>query len=198
MTTRCHRNGLFCLIALLSLLCMALPRTALADSTYTYTGNTFTYQYGTLSCPPGCSVTGSFTVATPLLADAAYFFTPESFSFSAMGVTFTQSTVSSDAFGVITDASGNIIGWNMNWYEGNYEMFSGTGPSVICPSGCSQVDVIAQVSGSTDIGGGGISNSPGTWSVTTAAVPEPSTILLLGLGMLMAVGLTVKKGVLRI
>jgi len=164
-----------------------------ADSTYTYTGNTFTAVGGTLSCPPGCSINGSFTVAGPLSPDSAYYFTPESFSFSAMGVTFTQATASRADFGVITNSLSQIIGWNMDWYQGSYEMFSGTGPSVICPSGCSQIDVIAQVSGSSVIGGGNVMNDPGTWSMTTTSVPEPSSLLLLTMGMLVVVCLSFKK-----
>lgn len=164
-----------------------------ADSVYTYTGNTFTAVFGTLSCPPGCAITGSFTVAAPLSPDSSYYFTPESFGFTAMGVTFTQGTVSKADFGVITNSFSQIIGWNMDWFQGSYEMFSSTGPSVICPSGCSQIDVIAQLSGSTDVGGGNVLNDPGTWSMS--AVPEPSSLLLLSMGMLVVVGLSLKKAI---
>jgi hypothetical protein len=45
-------------------LSLALP--ARADETYTYTGNPFTAFSGTDACPPVCSLSGSFTVATPL------------------------------------------------------------------------------------------------------------------------------------
>ena len=168
-------------------LCLITPTFGRADTTYTYQGNAFTSSsFGSYGCPPNCAITGSFTIATPLTPDAGYYFTPESFSFSAGNATFTENTVSKADFGVMTDSLGQIVGWNIDWYQGDYAMFSSTGPSVICPSGCSVVDVISLFGpdGTTLIGGGNIQNSPGTWTSTTSAVPEPSSLMLLGTGAL--------------
>jgi hypothetical protein len=163
-----------------------------ADTTYSYVGNPFNQFAPTESCPPHCRITGSFTASTPLLPSSSYFISPLSFSFTDGSVTFTQDNVTSSAFGFITDAQGLITGWNLNWFNANnVAMFSGTGTSVICPVGCSNTDVILTLGSFV----AGEQNDPGTWTMTTTGVPEPSSLSLLCFGMLGLVALSLKKAI---
>src|SRR5271156_2093081 len=92
-------------------------------TTYRYTGNNYNQFGGTFACPPVCGITGSFTVAAPLAANANYYFTPLSFSFTDGLTTFTPANVTGSAFGVVTNSFGQIIGWNMDWLTPGDEMF---------------------------------------------------------------------------
>lgn len=87
------------------LLCVALalccPPSSKADSTtYTYTGNSFVFFTG-ISCPPACSLDGSFKVSAPLAPNALIFEAPgtdPSFSFSFTDGQFTLSNANSSSY----------------------------------------------------------------------------------------------------
>ncbi len=57
-------RGKYALTCLIATGCTA--GSALATTTYYYTGNPFNDFRNGGACPPTCNVTGSFTVATPL------------------------------------------------------------------------------------------------------------------------------------
>jgi hypothetical protein len=161
-----------------------------ADSTYTYTGNTYNIFFGSAACPPECGVSGSFTVSTSLLAGTEYSFTPLSFSITDGVETITQANATTSAFTVVTDSSGAIIGWNMEWLTTGYSIFSGTNPPGCV--GCSVIDS----SGDNSVSQGAqVKNDPGTWTSTTTGVPEPSSLSLLCLGILALVALSSKKAI---
>src|SRR5215469_6070319 len=84
------------LVCLLFVLSLAGP--ASADTTYTYQGNPFTF-FLNATCPPQCSLSGSFTLATPLADNlVSGSFIPESFSFTDGSVTITNKNATSFSF----------------------------------------------------------------------------------------------------
>ncbi len=142
---------------------------------YSYTGNSFTTFFGPSTCPPECRLTGSFTVAAPLGPNFNGFFTPTAFSFTDGLVTINQANMTSSALGVITDANGSIVVWNMALINGPTSIFTGTGPSLICTSsGCTVTD-----GAFSPTMGAEILNNPGTWtgSSQTATIPGLSVQL---------------------
>ena len=155
-----------------------------ADVTYTYTGHLFTGFTGGAACPTECQIAGSFTVTNPLpVSSSGYLFgstLPTSFSFTDGAFTFNNTNTTSSDFGFITDPTGKLIGWNMDWFIGTLAMFTSTGPSAICTAGCSVTD-IRNGDGSSAFN----TNTPGTWSIPggPTGVPEPSTMLLLAAGL---------------
>jgi hypothetical protein len=104
---------------LVSALVLGTPQ-AKADAIYSYVGNDFTIIEN--STPSGSfttsdSVSGSFSLASPLAANLNDFTISNvlSFSFSNGPHTFTESTADLRVatFSVSTDASGNIINWQI-------------------------------------------------------------------------------------
>jgi hypothetical protein len=162
-----------------------------ADTTYTYTGNDFNSFGGGGACPPQCDMTISFTLATALGGDANEVGAdPLSFAVSDGLTTITQATALSSSFGFFsTDASGNIIGWNIDAISALYGMFSGTGPAGC--AGCTVLDASFLQSDTIDMFAL-IKNDPGKWTVSSN-VPEPSGALMLGMGVLTLLGLRLKK-----
>jgi hypothetical protein len=185
-----HLLRMFSVVLILLILAMGFAPKATADSetTYSYVGNAYNTFYGTSACPPLCGITGSFTVAAPLIPDANYYFTPLSYSFTDGLTTYTSSDVTISDFGVVTNSLGQIVGWNMDWHTSVYEMFSGTNPPGCV--GCSVLD------GSfiPDVNGGEVLGKPGKWT-ESSSVPEPSSILMLSLGLLTLLG--GKRGIYR-
>jgi len=138
----------------------------LADTVYTYTGNTLSIAYGSPACGSSCDVNGEFTVAGALGDNlSAVYVTPESFSFKDGANTFSSIAGDSLVLEVSTSSVGNIVQW---------DVFS-TGP------GGSSVSSIG-----TESFGGTVADTsfepsyylynsadPGTWAVAnTTGVPE--------------------------
>ena len=177
---RLRALALFCAL-------LVLPFPLLADTVYTYTGNPFTYIYGS-TFTSSDFISGSFTLSSPLGANLAIgTVTPIAFSFSDDVDTITNTTPNTYAdIAVGTDAAGDITSWYIYLWNRN-----------------SNADISSDVSASTqedaaDTGGPARLSTgavwvPGTWSVTSTGpapspVPEPSTLSLLATGALGLIG----------
>ena len=169
------------LVAVMIMLCAGA---ASADTTYDYTVQPFS-TFGGITCPPECSMTGSFSVAQPLPPNLAFgAITPTTFSFTDGSVTITPLNYGhgNSFFKFSTDASGAIAFWNVTltevWppnlvteYAPNPQPW---GPSIISFDG-------------VYTGGYAFTSTAGTWTqVEPIATPEPGTALLLGAGLLFA------------
>jgi hypothetical protein len=156
-----------------------------ADSVYTYTGQDFTSVVGPLFTTSDF-VSGSFTTATPLADDldnATISLT--SFSFNDGVDTISNTNGFADDFLISTNASGAIVEW---------------GILVISDT----PDVEIQISGGQMFGNGDTALSNGseggnsvsgvfTSSAPTSVTPEPSTLALLGTGILGVAGMMRRK-----
>lgn len=146
-------------VSLMVAACALFTLQGRADTTYTYTGNTFNQFGGGASCPSQCSISGSFTVASPLAPNFSGFFVPTAFSFTDGTVTMTQANTTTSAFGVTTNSQGRITVWNLEFINAGTSMYTGTGPSPLCPSNCTVTDGSFSASSYASIVG-----SPGSWS----------------------------------
>jgi hypothetical protein len=181
-----------CRLALAACL-MLLSLPALADTTYTYTGNDFTFVSNVIPSLPtpyttSDLVTGSFTVASPLGDNFAFQevgYTSYSFSDGVQTLTNLNSfELGAPDFYIGTDASGNISDWSISLV-------------VLVTDDIGHLSTInhfgAQdsVQLETDtVFGFADAYVAGTWTSSTvtsdppAATPEPSSLIFLGTGMI--------------
>jgi hypothetical protein len=152
--------------------------------TYSYQGNAFNTFNGE-SCPPVCGISGWFT--SPQLAAnlVTSWFTPTAYSFTDGSVTLTDANSSITSFYMSTNSMGQITSaWGVDFTSSNYQLFTFAGSS-------SPPALYTDVDGSYPMPFSGIHayipNSPGTW---TSSVPEPGSLVLLGLGLLAVAGKT--------
>ena len=161
--------------ALLAASALALPLMA-ADTVYTYTGQNFTTLIGGGSYALTDSVTGWFTVASPLTANIpSSLIIPAAYSFSDGVQTLSSSSPSlTSQFRVGTDGIGDITNWSISvsWSTVN-EIYT------------TSVGGVSQDEGFMGAAEGLIGQHPGTWVESTAsAVPEPGTLILFASALL--------------
>ena len=196
------------LVVLLSTLAF-VPVAEAGPIVYFYQGNTLQTS-GVYQCPPVCSISGSFTVASELEANRPIEspLTPLSFSFSNGLDTATPESVFSTGgvfFHVSTDAAGAIEEWviqlslpstttsyirTWNTPSGFHYDVSPSGQNPIYTAdrtftyGCTPTVC-------SPIGIAFVSNNPGTWTSNIpvppiSPVPEPGTMLLFSTGAFLA------------
>ena len=164
---------------------------ARADTVYTYTGTHLFVSSPPNAYTPMDKVTGTFVLSSPLPANLPEF----------------------------TNESALLVSWSL---ADGVNMFTGTGPTLATfefatgPGGEIQFwcideitsDASARISTESDFKASGDqafaddgesfaynSDLPGVWSsTTTSGVPEPSSLVLLGVGVLALAGLTSKIG----
>lgn len=171
------------------LLAAAFPGAARADQTYTYSGNPFTTDSGTDTCPPECSLSGSFTISSPLGTGLSYVeLGPTGYSFTDGNTVWNQSDSTIDAFLMSTNGAGQITNWEITLVLNSgvepWMITANNGPNINCVGCYATVDQTesADVGSPTGIAYNG--NDEGTWTVgAVGKVPEPSSILMLGAGL---------------
>jgi len=208
-------SKLFLAASFMSLISLATP--AFADTTYTYSGNPFTTFQGTYSCPSECSITGSFTLASPLPANLALAtISPSSYEFTDGSGAFltnlnSEAVYQPNAFYVSTDASGNIIAWEVTIqsdtatngiytsYDATYNPYSIYGNADVATAETSPqagLDILQVCcTGAAVLQA---DYTPGVWTESTTAsdptpTPEPGSYLLLGIGLLGLVALAARS-----
>jgi len=169
---------------LVSALVLGAPQ-AKADAIYSYVGNDFTSFSTPSTFTTSDSVSGSFSLASPLAANLNDFTISNvlSFSFSDGPHTFTESTANLAAAifkGVSTDASGNIINWQIeigtNFSSSSIGAQRAGLRTEHLSNDASQDEgrveecTTPMCSVVSDVGG---TNAPGIWTESTVGVPGP-------------------------
>lgn len=169
------------LVVVLALL-LFFPAALSADTIYSYTGDPFTYFEGAKACPPVCSLTGWFSLSSPLLPNMwpPQTVIPLDYSFTDGVTTATPATSGILAFDISTDSSGAIYGWNI--------FLQGIGPihTDLATWGSpwyGEYGTESQDIQEPPVSGFASSSTPGTWKVESPQVPEPSALLLFGSGL---------------
>lgn len=152
---------------------------------YTFTGTPLSIFNG-LACPPHCAISGSVVLSAPLGPSVTgLVVTPLSFSFSdgsgGLTIDSTDAGVSS-SFQFSTDATGAIDQWIIFVDLGSDEIFT-DGP----PASLGKVTI------GSDTAGNGYPQGVWSFQGPIGQTPEPSSLLLLGAGLL-ALGLIVRRG----
>jgi hypothetical protein len=163
-----------------------------AETTYTYTGNPFTFAVSPYTTND--FISGSFDLATPLDPNLPFTsITPLSFSFSDGVLTHTPLTSTAFTFFIQTGPASDLgqpaspVGWSILIGDtiNGLPNFITTHPAD-CPT-CLTFDQVGSFTGIL-ASNGGVGAPPGTWSVTTTA-PVPGPIIGSGLtGFILAGG----------
>ena len=184
-------------VALLAFTLIPLP--IMASTTYTYTGHDFgtAIVSPTLPYTTSDSISGSFTVTTAL-ADSTYYGSATQLEADGLSFSFTDgvysysgdSTIISGLFSVTTDSSGAFSAWGIQILNSSGGYFSSEG---VGAPGSGYGDVVYN---SSDIYDALVQGS-GTWvsssSPATPAIPEPSSLVLLGTGAVSLAGMARRR-----
>ena len=202
--------------------CILFTASAHAGYIYNYTGNNYItagVAGGTLPVPDpyttSDSVSGSFVVATLLTDGVHNFFTPTEFSFFDGVNTITDLNASASEFSV-SITGGNIDFWKIVVSDTDFsaspvggEAFdrsihtsnlsggaiSDIGIDIACTVWLENDACVLAGNESGFYEQAGVNNNiPGSWSVSTSAVPEPATVWIFSIGLLgLIVGAKRKK-----
>jgi hypothetical protein len=208
---RTSTSKLACQIIWLFVSCVFFASPSHADSTYTYSGlGPFSsFCNGTYGTTPSCTggLTGSLVLSNALGDSFDGSVTPLSFSFTdGKNVKFTSSSsLGLVFFHFTTNSSGDIIAWGIILDQDNTVNHTcsdtASADSVLLADGsifngqygdasCYNIPGVSFGAGSINLSNP--APTPMSWSVTT---PEPSSFLLVCLGLLGVVGLQLKKAV---
>ena len=178
----------------LAVLCGALAfilvPAARADTIYTYTGQNMS----------GTAATGPCSIATPCALQATFDFStvpsdpglyPYSYSNSgtppldplqSFSVTDGYQTIDASNFSTVSFEVGNPgIPTSWSFFTQGGVVGTGLGSSTSGPGG--SMDQTAFISADQTFGYSASTDEAGTWKVTTTAVPEPTSLVLLGAGL---------------
>jgi len=186
---RKRRLSVFGIVLICSLVAFGFAPSARADAIYTYTGQPFNIFSGGDSCTNGvgeCSISGTITFASPLLPNMPLTsVAPLSFSFTDGVNTLNNTTSPESSFSLQTGSDGQIVAWDIAVgsldFTGLPTVFLGTEFGTF---GSFELDLTQTgVSEPGNFIATGVANAldtQGTWTAT----PEPSSLILLGMGFL--------------
>ena len=184
-------------------LCVALSLaaavTAKADEVYTYTGNDYTFAEAPYTTSG--SNTGEFTTSTPLGANLTNAIVSDLVTYQfedGIGTIWDPADSTMPTLEVSTNSLGDIDGWELllsakAGFNGIVlDTCGGAGNITFTILQCTSQpqNDFADVTSTTHSGGfvyGQTQDDPGTWS-QAAATPEPSSLILLGTGVLGVAG----------
>jgi hypothetical protein len=180
-----------------------------ADTTYTYTGNPYTtFPLASSGYSSANSITATLDLANPLLPNESY-----GWGFGGFGIPSASDTLLgfSESDGTVTYTSGGInfwittnsLGQIATWFVASCGATCAPSTGVDLQTSFGNLPVIGNDPGQdvTTLGGNAseltlvayVYRDPGIWTQSSTTVPEPSNLVLLGLGLVALGGIAAKK-----